>query len=111
MKDELDDDFVRRDQTENRNLTSNTLKLYLREVRTNNSLAYQSLETILLEEKVSWSVKEFIKTLNKCLPPKKNYISLKEVKEVIEGKNSGKVFGRILKKSLTDFYERQIHKL
>ena len=40
MKDELDDDFVRRDQTENRNLTSNTLKLYLREVRTNNSLAY-----------------------------------------------------------------------
>ena len=32
----------------------------------------------------------FIKILNKYLPAKKNYISLVEVKELVEGKKGGK---------------------
>ena len=82
---------------------SNTLKLYLREIRNKQSLVSSSLEEIVDRQKVMVSVKEFMSNLNKHLPPNKNYVSLGEVKRLIEGKKMGKTFGRILKESLIDF--------
>ena len=102
---------MRREQTEGRNLTSNTLKLFLREARTDHSLVSASLEKNNDQQKVFSSPKEFIKILNKHLPPKKNYVSLGEVKELIEGKKVGKTFGKVLRTSLVDFYQQRIHSL
>ena len=69
------------------------------------------MEEIINQERVSWSLADFVRILNKHLPPKKNCISLLEIKELIEGKKAGKPFGRILKKSITNFYEKQIQKV
>ena len=80
-------------------------------MRSDQSVVWASLQQITDQQKVLTSAKEFIKILNKHLPPKKNYVSLAEVKELIEGRKAGKTFGKMLKTSLIEFYQKHIHGL
>ena len=75
-----DEDFIQRDQSSNRNLSSNTLKIYLKQIRLAHTETFETVKLIIAKKSLSYSVKSFMKTLQEHLPEEKNYVSFKEIK-------------------------------
>ena len=103
-KSKVFEEWPQRIQTPNRNICSSTIHLYLKSVRSLNSTTFKSLKKIIAENKFSLSNIEFIETLNEHLPSSQGYISLAQLKDLVDGKKTRKSFARVLQISLKTFY-------
>lgn len=69
-----DEEFKQRKQTTNRNLCSNTLKIYFKQLRDEKSETFQNISKIINFHGFDYDVHKFMQEINSQFPKKKNYI-------------------------------------
>lgn len=96
-----------RQQTQNRNLASNTLKVFFHQLRNKYSETYKSLKKIIQANGIRRRVDTFIRKLNKDFPLSKTYISIDDVRKACHNREDDKSRenGLILRASLKRFFQ------
>jgi hypothetical protein len=110
-----DAEFSQRQQTANRNLCSNTWKVYLKQLRDLSSETHLNLAKIIQRNSLAISLEQFMSHLNRHFPPSTTYISSESVRRAcgraikLEYSEEADNFAKLLRISICRFYTYEIY--